>query len=105
MVNAECKMEKAKENPILEKSYAFALRIIEAGKYLQSDMKEFVLSRQVIRAGTSIGANVEEATASLSRKDFAARMGVLHRRKLARLAIGCVSWAIPATWTDPWQIP
>jgi len=69
-------MDKAKPNPVVEKSYAFALRIIKAGKYLQTEKREFVLSRQVVRSGTSIGANIEEATASLSRRDFAARMGV-----------------------------
>jgi four helix bundle protein len=69
-------MENVRPNPVLDKSYAFALKIIEVGRRLQVEKKEFVLSRQVIRSGTSIGANIEEATASLSRKDFAARMGV-----------------------------
>ncbi len=58
-----------KENLILDKSFEFALRIIELYKILISK-KEFVLSKQLLRSGTSIGANVEEATAASSRKDL-----------------------------------
>lgn len=65
-----------KPNLVQQKSYAFALRVIEAGKHLQFEQKEFILSRQVVRSGTSIGANIEEATAGLTKKDFAARMCV-----------------------------
>ncbi len=50
-----------KENVLRDKSYGFALRIIKAYQYLCNDKKEFVLSKQLLRAGTSIGANVEEA--------------------------------------------
>lgn len=62
-------------NQIREKSYAFALNIVRAAKVLQ-DAKEFVLSKQLLRAGTSIGANVEEAGAAQSKKDFIAKMSV-----------------------------
>ena len=50
----------ARENPVREKSYAFALQIVEAARMLQQ-RKEYVLSKQLLRAGTSIGANIEEA--------------------------------------------
>jgi four helix bundle protein len=64
-----------KDNIILDKSFDFALNII--GLYKQmTDQKEFVLSKQVLRSGTSIGANVEEATAAYSKKDFAAKMSI-----------------------------
>jgi four helix bundle protein len=46
-----------KENIVLDKSYAFALRIIKLYSYLSKDKKEFVLSKQILRSGTSIGAN------------------------------------------------
>ncbi|MBK7882144.1 MAG: four helix bundle protein [Saprospiraceae bacterium] len=51
-----------KTNSIIqEKSFAFAIRIIKAYNFLISEKKEFVLSKQMLRSGTSIGANVEEA--------------------------------------------
>jgi four helix bundle protein len=63
------------ENIILDKSFGFALQIIELYKQM-TEQKEFVLSKQVLRSGTSIGANVEEATAAFSKKDFTAKMSI-----------------------------
>ena len=60
---------------IQEKSFAFALEVIELYKRLSSE-REFVLSKQLLRSGTSIGANVEEATAAQSRKDFLSKMSI-----------------------------
>jgi len=60
---------------IREKSFRFALETIEVFKQLQAD-REFVLSRQLLRSGTSIGANVEEALAGQSRRDFLAKMAL-----------------------------
>ena len=59
-------MEKA----IQEKSFRFAVRIVNLCKYLQKEQKEFILSKQVLRSGTSIGANVAEAQQAQSRADF-----------------------------------
>jgi four helix bundle protein len=64
-----------KENVILAKSFDFALRIIDLYK-LMNDQNEYVLSKQLLRSGTSIGANVEEATAAISKKDFAHKMSI-----------------------------
>lgn len=64
-----------KENIILDRTFEFALKIIEVYKQMV-EQKEFVLSKQLIRSGTSIGANVEEATAAYSKKDFAAKMSI-----------------------------
>lgn len=50
-----------KENVLLDKSKAFALRIIKMYKYLTEEKKEYILSKQVLRSGTSIGANAREA--------------------------------------------
>jgi four helix bundle protein len=50
-----------KENVLLEKSFAFAVRVVNAYRYLVEEKKEFVLSKQFLRSGTSIGANSEEA--------------------------------------------
>lgn len=68
-----------KENLIQKKSYAFALRIIKLYKFLVADKKEFVLSKQVLRSGTSIGANVEEAIGGFSKADFTARLGIAYK--------------------------
>lgn len=64
-----------KENVILEKSFDFALQIIELYKKLVAE-KEFIISKQLLRSGTGIGANIEEATAAISKRDFIAKMSV-----------------------------
>ena len=63
-----------KENPVAEKSKAFALRIIGLYKYLCDEKHEFVMSKQILRSGTSIGANLAEAECAVSRKDFTAKI-------------------------------
>ena len=65
-----------KENVIREKSYVFALRMIKAYKFLTQEQREFVLSKQVLRSGTSIGALVKEAEHAQSRADFINKMNV-----------------------------
>ena len=64
-----------KPNIIKDKTYQFALEIIFLYKKMR-DQNEFILSKQVIRSGTSIGANVEEAIAAQSRKDFISKMSI-----------------------------
>jgi four helix bundle protein len=64
-----------RESIIKDKSYGFALRIIVLARWLRA-RKEFDLASQVLRAGTGIGANVEEALAGVSRPDFIAKMAV-----------------------------
>ncbi len=63
-------------NPVLDKSYTFALAIIKIVKVLQSEQKEYILTKQLLRSGTSIGANISEATAAQSRKDFISKMAI-----------------------------
>ncbi len=63
------------DNKILELSFEFSLKIIDLYKKLL-DKKEYVISKQLLRSGTSIGANVEEAMAGQSRKDFIAKMSI-----------------------------
>ncbi|MCK4696542.1 MAG: four helix bundle protein [Candidatus Cloacimonetes bacterium] len=65
-----------KNNIILEKSFDFALEIIKVYKYLRFKKKEYVMSKQLLKAGTSIGANCEEADAAQSHKDFIAKMSI-----------------------------
>ncbi len=63
------------ENPIAERSIAFALQVVTLYKRL-SEEREYVLSKQLLRSGTSIGANVAEATAAMSKREFAAKMSI-----------------------------
>lgn len=64
------------DNLIVDKSKAFALRIIRLYTYLKTEKKEFVLSKQVLRSGTSIGANVKEAVRGQTKADFYAKMNI-----------------------------
>lgn len=64
------------DNVIVEKSKAFALRIIKLYKYLCNEKKEYILSKQILRSGTSIGANVKEAIRGQSKADFYAKMNI-----------------------------
>jgi four helix bundle protein len=68
--------DSARRNVVQEKSFVFAVAIVKAGRQLQLDRKEWVLSKQLTRAGTSIGANIEEAIAAQSKKDFLAKMSI-----------------------------
>ncbi len=68
-----------KENVIQDKSYEFALQIVKLFKYLQEEKKEFILSKQLLRCGTSIGANIEEAIGGQSKKDFIAKMSIAYK--------------------------
>ena len=69
----------AKENIIIDKTFEFSLRIIELYKYLTIEKKEYILSKQLLKSATSIGANVEEATAAQSRKDFLSKMSIVSK--------------------------
>lgn len=64
------------EKTVMEKSLDFAVRIVNAAKYLSTKKKEYTLSKQLLRAGTSIGANVAEAQRGQSTADFAAKMSI-----------------------------
>ncbi|WP_438973780.1 four helix bundle protein [Polaribacter sp.] len=64
-----------KESIVQRKSFQFSLKIISLYKKLQLE-KEFIISNQILRSGTSIGANIEEALAGQSKKDFTAKMSI-----------------------------
>jgi four helix bundle protein len=69
-------MQFKEENVTENKSFDFAVRIVNAYKYLSVKKREFVLSKQLLRAGTSIGANVSEAVQAQSRKDFLSKINI-----------------------------
>ncbi len=64
------------ESNIQTKSFAFAVRIVRLYQFLSKEHKEYVLSKQLLRSGTSIGANVNEAQAAQTKADFAAKMSI-----------------------------
>ena len=64
------------DNAILDKSFEFSVRIVNLCKYLTQEHKEYIMSKQLLRCGTSIGANVFEAQRGQSKADFAAKMNI-----------------------------
>ena len=64
------------QNVVADKSFEFAVRIVNVCKYLRNAHKEFTLSKQLLRCGTSIGANVAEAQRGQSKADFVAKMSI-----------------------------
>ena len=75
MQNDECRMQND-SNAVVEKSFEFAVRIVKLCKFLRNEHKEYVLSKQLLRSGTSIGANVSEAQRGQSKADFTAKMNI-----------------------------
>ena len=65
-----------KENILIDKSIAFASRIIKLHRYLIKNKKETIISKQIVRSGTSIGANVNEANYGQSKADFISKMHI-----------------------------
>ncbi len=93
-------MDYKENNLIKEKSFNFALMIIDLYKYLNSK-NEFILSKQLLRAGTSIGANIEEAQASQSKKDFLSKMSIASKE--ARETLYWIKLLIKANFLDDYQ--
>ncbi|MCF7847041.1 MAG: four helix bundle protein [Candidatus Gracilibacteria bacterium] len=76
------------EKDILKtKSFAFAVRIVKFALLLQKEKKEFTLSQQILKSGTSIGANVAEAHAAISRADFSAKISIAHKETMYWLTL------------------
>ena len=65
-----------KENTIMRKSFAFSVRIVNLQKYLTGQKKEYVISKQIYKSGTSIGANIAEAQRAQSTADFVSKMKI-----------------------------
>ncbi|MBI5326341.1 MAG: four helix bundle protein [Ignavibacteriae bacterium] len=68
-----------KENVIKEKSFDFAVSIVKLYKFLVSNKKEFVLAKQLLKSGTSIGANIEEALGAQSKNDFISKISISYK--------------------------
>lgn len=71
-----------KNSVVYEKAYKFAIRIVNAFKHLQESKKEYVLSKQLLRSRTSIGANIAEANGAISDADFSNKMSIAYKECL-----------------------
>ena len=65
-----------KENLLIDKSITFAARIVKLNQYLSKNKKEYIISKQIVRSGTSIGANINEANYGQSKADFVSKMHI-----------------------------
>lgn len=70
------------ESKVYDKAYKFAIRIVKGYKYLCENKQEYVLSKQLLRSGTSIGANIAEANGAISKADFRAKMSIAYKECL-----------------------
>lgn len=68
-----------KKNVGYEKAYAFAVRVVKCCQYLAGEKREYVLSKQLLRSGTSIGANLAEANGAISIADFSAKVSISYK--------------------------
>ena len=66
-------------NVVVQKSYAFAVRIVRVYQYLSEEKREFILSKQLLRSGTFIGANIEEAVGGQSDKEFFSKLTIAYK--------------------------
>lgn len=72
-------MNKKNGNPLKEKSYLFAIEIVKTCRKLMTENKEYVVSKQLLKSGTSIGANVEEANQAESKADFIHKLSISNK--------------------------
>ena len=70
------------DNNLYKKSYVFAIRIVKSYQYLSDEKREFILSKQLLRSGTSIGANISEANGAISKADFSAKLSISYKECL-----------------------
>ncbi len=76
------RIKMSKENIVYDKAYKFAIRIVKAFQYLSKEQKEYVISKQLLRCGTSIGANISEANGAISKADFSNKISIAYKECL-----------------------
>lgn len=69
-------------NNLYKKSYAFAIRIVRSYQFLSDEKREFILSKQLLKSGTSIGANIAEANGAISKADFSLKLSISYKECL-----------------------
>jgi four helix bundle protein len=72
----------AKDSVLYKKAFAFAVRIVRLRRLIVGQKREYVLSKQCLRSGTSIGANIAEANGAISRSDFSSKLSIAHKESL-----------------------
>ncbi len=72
----------SKDSKVYDKAYPFAIRIVNAYQWLVKEHQEYVLSKQLLKSGTSIGANIAEANGAISQADFAAKISIAYKECL-----------------------
>jgi len=72
----------SKPNNLYTKAYAFSVRIVRAYQHISQEKREYVLSKQLLRCGTSIGANISEANGAISEADFSAKISIAYKECL-----------------------
>ncbi len=76
-------MEKLiRDNVLVEKSVKFAVRILKAHEYLNKNKKMYTISKQILRSGTSVGANIVESTGAISKNDYSAKISIAYKECL-----------------------
>ncbi len=70
------------DNNLYKKSFAFAVRIVNLYKFLTEKKKEFILSKQLLRSGTSIGANIAEGNGAISKAEFSSKLSISYKEAL-----------------------
>ncbi len=70
------------DNNLYDKAYGFAIRTVKAYQYLVDNKKEYILSKQFLRSGTSIGANISEANGAISTADFSSKISIAYKESL-----------------------
>lgn len=91
-----------KDNILLDKTFAFAIRTVNAYKFLAEEKKEYVLSKQLLRCGTSIGANAQEAVGGQSRADFVSKLSIAYKE--ARESKYWIELLEATGYLDPQQV-
>ena len=71
-----------KDTILYRKAFAFAVRVVKLHRYLIGEKKEFVLSKQLLRSGTSIGANISEANGAIYPSDFSSKISIAYKESL-----------------------
>ncbi|MEX0844204.1 MAG: four helix bundle protein [Balneolaceae bacterium] len=70
------------KNNLYDKAYAFAIRVVKGYQFLSKEKREFILSKQLLRSGTSIGANIAEANGAISKADFSSKISIAYKESL-----------------------
>jgi four helix bundle protein len=68
-----------RHNILLDKSFSFGVRMFRLGQYLQREQREFIVAKQIVRSGTSIGANAEEAVGAISKAEFSSKIFIAYK--------------------------